>query len=368
MPSPFDLAGTLSAPQAGPTAAPRTVRTNPFVAARQRPAFSWQGALAGFGGQGQAFLDRLQTEEDRRVRGVGQQLIMDRVRELQGQGLTGTQMLNAIIASDEFAMAVGELPANEIFDFVQNTVKAISPQPLEAQTLRPGEEIVFKDPATGRVSREGGMRAPTTEEQNIAAIVKAEKDGDKRTAQLLRQRLLTKDSSGETSVGDALKLKAAGVGNTGNSRVDAMSPAQAQTALQGAKSDPVSMPENVLISRALGLETPDYPAIQKMSPEEAEAVLQTRKDLHGAEDVLGRLLQGLGKQPGQSGATGARDDIQSRRKAIRERKANAAPAGKYSSMTDEQLRSTAERAINREIVLSPAEQQELRAEVKRRGL
>lgn len=350
MPSPFDLEQSLSAPQAGPTAGARVARSNPFDALRS-PSFADTALEAGYrmppilghivGGAAYAAGGRLTSkgERARKITTVAQQLIFDKVRELQGQGLSPGQMMNAIVASDEFAMSIAELPAEEIMGFVQNTVKSLSPAPLETEIIRPGEQVLTKDPNSGRVSMDTSMRMPTTEEQNIAAIVKAEKSGDTRTATLLKQRLLTRDQDGEVPWETAIKLRSAGV-KTGRPQVDAMKPESAAGILREGKTTNASMPTAALISRSLGLEVPGYPEVNRYSPEEAEAIVQVQKETMGPQGFAEALLGAARESARAQGTTvpglgEGRKSIQQRREALQ--KGGAKVKGGLSDLSDEAL-------------------------------
>lgn len=362
---PFDLTATLTRPQTGPAAAPKVVRSgaSPFEEAGRTTGSDRLRAFgAGMAGM-PGFLNTLADEKRQRKMGVAQQILADRIQMLKAEGLNANQILQGVLNSEEFVQTVAELPAQEIFDFVTTMAAGIAAPPPKTETLSAGESIVRTGP-DGRV--EEVHRNPTATQQDIEAVVRAEKSGDKRTAKLLIQRLMGKDGNGETSVTDALKLRVAGVGNTGNGIVNKMSSEQAGRALTyGKGSETTSMSITSVIGRALGLETGN-PNVDKLSPEEAEAMANAYKDQRGNEDFIQALFGALGKRGDlPEGVGGQRKPLSEYREELRRSKGQVKTRD-FGNMDDSELRAFAQRVLDGEEELTAQERKDLVAELRAR--
>lgn len=153
-------------------------------------------------------------------------------------------------------------------------------------------------PATSRLTRvspegEAKVILPAEQQRTQAekltdAIIEAESSKDKRRAELLI-RQLPRDTSGEVSVPDALKLRAAGVKEVGNATVQAITQKQAQLALQASRTSEGVISINDLAVRATGNKT-GKTTVDALTPEAAEAALNGRREALGSEDLLNLLL------------------------------------------------------------------------------
>lgn len=185
------------------------------------------------------------------------------------------------------------------FDFFTELAEAVgagTPPRPETFTVGPSATV-------GQVSPEGVVSlgpqapaaptAPTEAERTVAAIISAEQAGDTRRAELFL-RTLPRDTKGETSVTDALRLRAANVAKTGNALIDGLPTKQAQEAFMlGKGQDARGLTLTDLFVIGVGGDVPGNVGPNRVTPEVAKAAVQWRRENMGAEDLLASLVSGM---------------------------------------------------------------------------
>lgn len=193
-------------------------------------------------------------------------------------------------SSDEGQQALVDDHDKTLLPSIEALIKGTSTGDREVAA---GSSLVGQDTQGNYTTKYTAPGQPTEAEKVTNAIILAEKNGDTKQADLLR-RYLPRDKDAQTTVDAALKMRAAGVDTTGNDVVDAISPKDAQNAIEIGRSPQekeVSMTD-VLI-RATGAKTGN-PRADALSPQAAEATAKFYKETHGAENLINAILGNLG--------------------------------------------------------------------------
>lgn len=245
-----------------------------------------------------------QEEETRTQESAARQLVLSKVNELRAQNLPPNQIIGQLLNSPEFAEALASTP--DMKSFMTEIVQSIqTPEPSRAAPGSTAVDAGGKPIAGTRVAdKPAKPQAVPAEILVVDAILKAEAAGQDDRAKLLRKSLPV-DKSGDVTAAVALKMRAAGVKDTGNRTINSVSTKDAQAAIKLGQKEtaPASITLNDLLIRASGGKTGKTES-DNISKTIAAAALELRKETLGAENFMALLFQGIvGGVGGGSAAT-----------------------------------------------------------------
>lgn len=217
-------------------------------------------------------------------------MVIKRLQSMQSEGLQPNQIMQQLLQSEEFVNAVATDP--NIGEFVQSMVGSLVKPPPERAD--PGSMALTPEgkpiPDTQVPALPNDTRSDA--EKLTDAIIEANQAGEKERVALLRKHL-PRDNSGDVPAAVALRMRAAGVKDTGNLSVDKIDQDQARKAVdlaRGDQTDNISI--NDLAIRATGNKSGNAQA-DELTPEAAEAALKGRAEALGAENTLLQLFGAL---------------------------------------------------------------------------
>lgn len=246
------------------------------------------------------------------------QLLGQKAQELLQAGVPRQRVILQLLRTPEGINALVQAP--QAFQNIASLISSADPTRLAVGS---GTTIFEEQPGGGFEPVARGTEQRTANERLVDAIIRAENSGtpeDKRRSELLLTQLKSRD----VTSADAIRLRAAGVKDTGIPTINKVSVEEARKASALMRTSTLRNIDPIQLGiRAAGQKTGD-PRLDALSPEVAEGVFVARAA--GQQNFMQQLLGTFAAKSGSGLPGAAPADPRSIFKALRGEKTDAPAA------------------------------------------